>query len=87
MPGGVKEVVDVFLGTFSGGQERQMWQISYSTTSKVVKDGRETNDSEYNMVVVGTIEQIVRWLRAKGGEIKYFHASRLDQITDVSGGK
>ena len=82
-----KDVVAQFLSSVSGGNDRQLWRVGFSTTAKIVKEGKEVSDREYDMIIVGTIEQVIRWVRARGGEIQYFSAFRIETITDVSGGK
>lgn len=84
----VKEVVERFLHSMSSGDNRQIWKVSYGINRiGAGENGKDVYDSEYDAIMVGTLDQVMRHLKAKAGtgSIRHIMISPIESFTDLGG--
>lgn len=83
-----QEVVERFLHSMSDGNNRQIWKVGYGIKRiGAGEDGKDVYDSEYDAIMIGTLDQVVRFLKAKAGSdtIQYMSVNPIESYTDLGG--
>ncbi len=83
-----KEVVERFIRSMGDGNNRQIWKVNYGINRVAAReDGKDVYDSVHDAVMVGTLDQVIRYLKvtAGGDVLRHISIQPIESFTDLGG--